>query len=200
MAFKKTICEKCNTFDRYSDGRCKICHKLRTEQYKKEDPERFKSVHRKHFLANKEKIYAKLSIYRKQNPEKEKVRSAKYRNENSEKCKAAIAKYLNANPEKRKKSARDYVKRHPVENCISSSHRRAAKVQATPKWANEFFISEAYSLAALRTKMFGFKWHVDHIVPIRSPLVCGLHVENNLQVIPGTVNQSKGNRYWPEMP
>ena len=75
--------------------------------------------------------------------------------------------------------------------------RRAAEIKATPAWANSFFIREAYALAALRTKMSGFAWHVDHIVPLRSRLVCGLHVESNLQVVPAVTNLTKSNRFWP---
>jgi hypothetical protein len=78
--------------------------------------------------------------------------------------------------------------------------RRAAKLCATPAWRNDFFIEEAYDLAVLRTKVMGFPWHVDHIVPLRSKLVCGLHVEHNLAVIPALHNFSKGNRHWPDMP
>lgn len=80
------------------------------------------------------------------------------------------------------------------------ARRRAVKLNAAVPWANKFFIREVYDLARLRTKVMGFKWHVDHIVPLQSSLVCGLHVEQNLQVIPGIYNSSKGNRVWPDMP
>lgn len=29
---------------------------------------------------------------------------------------------------------------------------------------------------------------------------CGLHAHTNLQVIPASVNRSKNNRCWPDMP
>lgn len=81
-----------------------------------------------------------------------------------------------------------------------TAKRHAAKMRAIPAWANKFFIEEIYVLSALRTAMFGFQWHVDHIVPLQSELVCGLHTEANLRVIPWIDNVRKHNRHWPDMP
>jgi hypothetical protein len=100
----------------------------------------------------------------------------------------------------RNRSVAKWAAAHPdLRNAIAAKHR-AGKLQATPLWANDFFIKEAYALARLRTKIFGFKWHVDHIVPLNSDIVCGLHVEHNLQVIPGASNLAKSNRHWPDQP
>ena len=81
-----------------------------------------------------------------------------------------------------------------------ASRRRSQELNATPKWANEFFIEEIYDLAQLRSKALGIKFHVDHIVPLLSDKVCGLHEENNLQIIPALANLKKNNRHWPDMP
>lgn len=70
--------------------------------------------------------------------------------------------------------------------------------RATPSWANHFFIEEAYELAKKRSQVTGVRWEVDHIVPIKSDRVCGLHVEHNLRVIPKLVNISKKNYHWPD--
>jgi hypothetical protein len=78
------------------------------------------------------------------------------------------------------------------------ANRRAIKLQRTPSWVGIeelWLIKEAYALSALRTKQFGFSWHVDHIVPLQGRYVSGLHVIENLQVIPGVDNISKHNRY-----
>jgi hypothetical protein len=76
--------------------------------------------------------------------------------------------------------------------------RRAVKMQRTPSWLtedNHWMMEQTYEFAALRTKMFGFAWHVDHIVPLQGKLVSGLHVPWNLQVIPATENISKNNNF-----
>jgi hypothetical protein len=89
-----------------------------------------------------------------------------------------------------------------VHNAIEA-RRHAQKLKATPVWANgeydQLVIAEAYELARRRTLMTGVIWHVDHIIPLRSKRVCGLHCASNLRVITKSENCSKQNRYWPDM-
>ena len=66
-------------------------------------------------------------------------------------------------------------------------------VQATPKWADLDAIRMFYEVADVLSRG-GVKFHVDHLVPIRGKEVRGLHVQDNLRVIPAFLNLKKGNR------
>lgn len=78
--------------------------------------------------------------------------------------------------------------------------RQRVKNRATPAWADIEKIREIYRVAQRLSKTTGVKYHVDHIVPLKSNQVSGLHCEANLQVIPATANLKKHNRSWPHKP
>ncbi len=145
--------------------------------------------------ANAETIREKSRQFREANASLLSERSKARWAANREHLRAQLRQYRADNPD----VARRYREHNKPAALADTNHRRASKLQATPAWANDFFIKEAYSLAKLREKVCGGKWHVDHIVPLRSPLVCGLHVEHNLQVIPARANLQKHNRHWPDM-
>ena len=78
--------------------------------------------------------------------------------------------------------------------------RRAIQKSATPSWVDWSEIQEIYRKADERTRATGVLHHVDHLVPLKSKIVCGLHVPWNLRVVTAEENQAKGNRVWPDMP
>lgn len=169
-------------------------------EYRRINAEHLRLMAAARYQRNKAKIYARTEKWRKANQEKiNAIARAKY-SENKEPFVARKKKYKIAHPDQWRERMPRYRAEHGDRINAVTARRRAKKKHATPAWANQFFISEAYHLASLRIKMLGFKWHVDHIVPLQSKSVCGLHVENNLQVIPARTNHLKSNRSWPNMP
>lgn len=68
---------------------------------------------------------------------------------------------------------------------------------ATPAWLNRQQRRQMNKIY-LTAKVTGKS--VDHIVPLSNPLVCGLHVPWNLQVLPRDENMAKSNHFWPDAP
>jgi len=128
---------------------------------------------------------AKKVAYRLANPDKvkeaSKIQNKKRRDLYPEKCQLASKAWRELN--------KDLIAH---KNAI----RRQSQKSQTPSWDaefTEFVFKEARTLAKTREILFGFKWHVDHIVPLKGKTVSGFHVWNNLQVIPASVNSKKHN-------
>mgnify|MGYP000896901892 CR=1 FL=1 len=79
-----------------------------------------------------------------------------------------------------------------------AGERRAAKISATPDWLTQEdrnAIASVYERAATLTAQTGEKHEVDHVVPLRSKAVCGLHVPWNLRVMLAYKNRAKSNSF-----
>jgi hypothetical protein len=74
------------------------------------------------------------------------------------------------------------------------SKRKMRVKRATPTWFEKDLVEAVYQNACSRG------WEVDHIVPIKSDIVCGLHCHDNLQILDKELNRRKSNSHWPDMP
>jgi hypothetical protein len=119
-------------------------------------------------------------------------------------AKATTANWRKANPEKAAEhDARwansNWAARNPGARQVVLANRRSKKQNALPVWSEAAAIREMYLTSKFLSDVTGDPYHVDHIVPLQSPLVCGLHVAANLRIIPARENIAKGNRHWPDM-
>lgn len=119
-------------------------------------------------------------------------------------CKECKSKYLSDNYskffEKRQKTSKLIRARNRAIIIAANKERQVRKLQAMPKWADKQKITDIYKIRQKISDDTGVIHHVDHIVPLKSSIVCGLHCEDNLQVIPAIDNMRKCNKYWPDMP
>lgn len=119
-----------------------------------------------------------------------------------ERTEEARAVYMAAWRTANKEHADWYSKKYRSENkerySFLCQKRKLDKLNRTPEWLTDddmWLMSEAYALAALRTRVLGVPFHVDHIIPLRGKKVSGLHVPQNLRVIPGVENMRKTNKF-----
>lgn len=73
--------------------------------------------------------------------------------------------------------------------------RKHGERRATPPWADHAAMSAVYQEARRLEALDGVPRHVGHIIPLKHPLVCGLHTHTNLRVVLATENMSKHNRF-----
>lgn len=184
---------------------CKLCQKKRAAEFRERNKEKLTLYRKEYYVENEDRLkeYKKkwceanketLSAKRKEHYETNKKQLFKYR-----------AEWAKKNKEKQAEYNRTWRKNNPsVSNAIVAKRRAAIKT-TVPVWADQEYMRDLYANCREAEAVFGkaglnVKFHVDHIVPLKGKTVCGLHCEDNLQILNATENMSKNNRYWPDMP
>lgn len=129
-----------------------------------------KQAKRRYYESNRQRALARSRKWAKNNPESRRATYYKYKEKNKAKIRERGRKWVRANP-------------HVAAN------RRATERHAMPGWVDRDEIKAIYRDAANQGLV------VDHIVPLIHPLVCGLHVPWNLQLLADSDNARKGNAF-----
>ncbi len=158
---------------------CRACKGSANKAWRVANPEQVKQRAEANYARNKDRVKAQAHRWQKANPDKVRAKNAR-RYARVKEHHATLTKRWR---EDNRGAARELVMRR----------YRAAK-RATPAWADFAAIRRVYE-AAVR---LGFE--VDHVVPLQSPIVCGLHCHGNMQLLDERENMRKSNRSWPDMP
>ena len=151
-------------------------------EYRKRNPEKLRAIDAATKARNRDKVLA---------------RKAEYRRKQGGKVLAYNAAYRERNREKDREWKRAYAKKNPHVYREARARRRATEISATPAWADVMKIQGVYAECLRRSTETGVRHHVDHIVPLQGRHVCGLHVYENLRVIPWHENARKSNKWGP---
>lgn len=207
--------------ERYEDNKEEVLRKNKEYREKNKvsislkDSARKKSYRKTH----RDECLAKEAAYREKNSECIRQYKKEWAVSNASRLRAARRDYYQSHKVSITRKTTQWV---IANRCTSNSYKRrwallnphkqrAGRLKrrqilrvATPEWVKDefedFIMQEIYLLARHRSAVTGLEWHVDHIVPLVSDIVCGLHCAANLQVIPAKINLSKSNIYWEDMP
>ncbi|SET43766.1 hypothetical protein SAMN05216326_1273 [Nitrosomonas marina] len=191
---KPKECSKCGGTEFYKCGGCKQCKKERNREWVAKNRDKYLDYMRE---ANKKHAASKKRYHEANKADrlaKDRVRYAikKHIYNGNKKNKIYDGKTYR---EHYNELMRKWKRRNKHKTCANEAYRRAMLIQATPPWANKILIEKVYSVSRARTEETGINHNVDHIVPLISDIVCGLHVHENLRVITAKQNINKGNKF-----
>jgi 5-methylcytosine-specific restriction endonuclease McrA len=166
-------CKHGHTAPRKTKGACIECLKVEWQQAADKRAEYFKQYNqRENVKDNKHEWYQK---------NRDKV----------------IATALTRPAEQLREYRNAWKENNKVQVRADTKARRRKHRQATPRWltrAQKSQIRQIYQIAITMSQTTGEQYVVDHIVPLRSDEVCGLHVPWNLRVITQEENLKKSNK------
>lgn len=156
-------------------------------------------------ISDKKRRESNIELYRKKerekyykDPKKASQNVMKSARKHREKIREKSRIYYLKNKDRINKLRRENNLKNPSPKREQRTRREAAKIKATPNWLTEehiFQIQKIYSDAFSLEQEDGNPRQVDHIIPLRHPEVCGLHVPWNLQILNSSDNCRKSNRF-----
>ena len=156
-----------------------------------------KQLDAEYYQRNKEKVKARVLAYRTQNKEAVAQKQKAYYEANKEHILTRNGNWAKQNRHVMNQRHKEYVQRNRGKWAAQTALYRAKRRKATPPWADLQKIKELYKHASAWNEIWpDDRVDVDHIIPVRSDLVCGLHTHQNLRIIRSYENKKKSNRLY----
>lgn len=173
FTYKKcTVCKEIKHLDLFSrrikskDGKNYCCKKCQSD-----------SAKRWH-IANRDVSCKRMKEYKEKNKEYFSKLYKEWVSKNRDKVNSYVKKWDSNNPAKR---------------AAHQAKRRSNTKKASPPWVDLKKIELLYQEAE-KMRNQGKNVNVDHIIPLQSKKVCGLHVHWNLRIIDAIENKKKSNK------
>lgn len=167
-----------------------------------------KACNKAYYDANRAKILEEKKRYHEENRDEKNEKSRQWGERNPDRKAALHREWYQSLTDDgraairpaRAEATKRWRRRNPAKVRADAGARRATQKRATVPWSNNKAIEQYYLFARYFTEEFGIQWDMDHVVPMRSPIVCGFHSEHNMTFMPAAWNNAKSNKVWPDMP
>ncbi len=173
--------------------RCKMCQSGYNQRYRSANKERIAQLNADYYKANSNTIRERTRRWIKDNPERK--RSIDKQNYERHKEAGTLDQYYGKrDPEVARQRAKQWRKDNPARVAYNIATARARRHQAIPKWVTKqerAAMRRVYEQCQQLSIDTGIPHQVDHIIPLVSDVVCGLHCLANLQILTATENNSK---------
>lgn len=122
------------------------------------------------------------------NPAGPKAAQDRHRSNNRDRMNARSATWRVANKARYKALRRKHYEENKSDYVFAAQMRKAHVRLATPVWQDRGELRRFYAECPEDLQ-------VDHVIPLRGEMVCGLHVIGNLQYLSGPANMRKSNKF-----
>jgi hypothetical protein len=189
---------------------CIQCKRIYAKKWYEKNKEKAREIAKKSHFKNRENNLKRCKKWREDNILRVRKKSLQYYYKNRQQCIERVKKYREIFRDivkkyeyewrtKNKIYVRERARKWSKENYGKIRNyyakRRKNLRQATPFWVDTDRIKEIYDKCYKTTLETGIQHEVDHIIPLKNPLVCGLHVPENLQIITASENSRKKNKF-----
>lgn len=178
-------------------GKCKSCCSLQSAAWRASNSEYKITSDKAYYQREAERLNRESRIRYANDPQYRQRKTAANKawgDDNKGRISVKNKNWKQQNLEAARVARRQHYRDNKPSYVAAARAREKHIKRATPPWADLAEIEKFYVEADRLTRETGVKHYVDHFYPLRGEMMCGLHVEANLRVIPAAINLSKSNK------
>lgn len=183
-----------------SNHACMACMRENAQADRRMRPEFHRIRDKEIYAKNADRKRRESKEWKAKNPERVKAYAKNWNADNVEKIRDRDAQRWQLKGGELYKKNREWRARNPEvarSYSVIRERRKELPYDADERDFTIFVLQQAAEACVNREKRHGFKWHVDHMIPLSKG---GSHSWGNIQLLPHFLNRRKYNKMWLTKP